>query len=98
MEHEGSGADTTYGTDDDVYNVNVFDVQMLTVIQVGATTDVLQGSQVVGGSSGATALIVEDQTGATHLKTYSLRGNFRVGETVFIDGIDAGTISFFYTY
>ena len=98
MEHEGTGTDTTYGTDDDVYNVNVFDVQMLTVIQVDASTDILQGSIVKGGTSGATALVLEDQTGATHLKTYGLRGRFRTGETLFIDGIDKGTIQYFYSY
>ena len=96
MEHEGTGTDTTYGTDDDVYNVNVFDVQ--DVIQVDASTDILQGSIVKGGTSGATALVLEDQTGATHLKTYGLRGRFRTGETLFIDGIDKGTIQYFYSY
>ena len=98
MEHDSTGTDTTYGTDDDRYNVNVFDVQMLTVLQVSASTDVLQGSQITGAESRASAIIVADQTGATHLNTYSLKGNFRDGEEVFIDGISKGTLTFSYTY
>jgi len=98
LEHTDLGPNGTYGGDDDIYKMNIFDIQMLTIIRVSANTTISQGSQIIGGTTGARCFIVASQTNATHLQTYQLEGNFSVGEKIFVDGVDKGTITHLHTF
>ena len=97
IEHVGTGADTSYGTGDDFYDMNIFDIQMLSVIELSGTTTIAQGSQIVS-ANGATALIVDTQTSTNDIVVYQVRGDFRVGEEIFVDGVSKGTITNYFHY
>ena len=51
-------ADNSFGNTDDQYKLNIFDVQLITVIELASNTTIAQGSIVKGKSSGATGLVV----------------------------------------
>lgn len=97
IEYAGN-LDSTFGDADDLWNLNIFDVQMLTIIQIGSAKTVTQGSVLVGASSRARAFVIENQTSATHLKVYQVQGKFRNNEEILLDGISIGTITRTHSY
>lgn len=98
MEHISNGPNGTYGDADDIYQMNIFDIQMFGILRLSAATTITQGSQIVGGTSGARCFIVDTQTSATHLKIYQQEGTFSVGESIFVDGIEKGVITHVHRY
>ncbi len=90
--------DGTFGSADDQYKLNLFDVQMITVIRLNSTETVAQGSVVVGATTGARAFVIDGITTADHLPVYQVEGTFEVGEMLTLDGQNLDTITHFYSY
>ena len=44
MEHTSDGDDTTFGNADDIYNTNIFDVQMFTILELASAVTIQAGS------------------------------------------------------
>ena len=97
IEHVGTGADTNFGTADDFYDMNIFDIQMLTILELDTAATIAQGSQVTT-ASGATALIVSSQSAATNIVVYQVKGTFKAGDTLFVDGVSQGEIEHVFSY
>lgn len=97
IEYVGSGSDTSYGTADDFYDMNLFDIQMLSVIELNSATTISQGSQIIS-AGGASALIVDTQTNSNDIVVYQVRGKFKVGEEIFVDGVSKGTVTAYFDY
>ena len=55
-----STPDATFGNTDDRYKLNLFDVQMITVMRLGGAANLSAGSLIVGKSSGARAYIIDN--------------------------------------
>ena len=90
--------DGTEGNADDRYKLNLFDVQMTTVIQLSANETIYQGSIVVGGTSGARAYVIDTITSSNDLPVYQVEGAFVEGETILVDGLAVQTISKVHSY
>jgi len=90
--------DNTFGNTDDRYKLNLFDVQMLTVIKLDSAVSITQGSILKGASSGATAYIVDTVASATTFNVYQTQGTFLAGEMLTLDGRNLDTIDSVYTY
>jgi len=90
--------DNTQGNSDDRYKMNLFDVQMITVVQLAATETLYQGSIVVGASSGARGYVIDTITASDDLPLYQVEGSFTEGETILVDGQAVQTISKVHTY
>jgi hypothetical protein len=88
----------TFGTADDQYKLNVFDVQMFTVLELATTQNISAGSIIKGLSSGATGLVVDAETADDHIQMYHVSGSFEASEMVQIDGINLDTIEKVYNY
>lgn len=90
--------DNTFGTSDDRYKLNIFDVQMLTVIELSSAVSIIQGAQLVGVSSGAKAYIVDTVSATDTFTVYQVEGNFLPNEMLTLDGRNLDTIAAVYTY
>ena len=62
--------DNVEGNTDDVYKLNIFDIQMITVLQLASAETISQGSIVVGASSGARAYVIDSTTADVDLPVY----------------------------
>jgi len=89
---------TTFGDADDKYKLNLFDVQMITVMTLGSAVTITQGSQLVGASSGARAYIVDTVTAGATFSVYQVEGTFLVGEMITVDGRNKDVVSQVHTY
>lgn len=85
--------DNVEGNTDDRYKLNIFDVQMITVLQLDTAKTISQGSIVVGQSSGARAYIIDTVTSDVDIPLYQLEGTFQEGESILVDGKVVETIS-----
>ncbi|AFB15365.1 hypothetical protein RW01021201_089 [Synechococcus phage S-RIM8] len=90
--------DNTFGNADDQYKLNVFDVQMFTVLQLDSAVTISAGSSIRGRSSGATALVVDAEVADDHIQIYHVSGNFEAGEMITLDGINLDTVAAVYNY
>ena len=90
--------DNTFGTTDDQYKLNLFDIQMITVMELATNQTIAAGSIIKGSSSGAIALVVDAETADDHIQVYQVEGAFEKGEMVSIDGINLDTIDNVYVY
>ena len=90
--------DNTFGTTDDQYKLNIFDIQMITVLELATAQTITAGSIIKGSSSGATALVVDAETADDHIQVYQVEGAFEKGEMVSINGINLDTIDNVYVY
>ena len=90
--------DTTFGTADDQYKLNIFDVQMFTVMTLSSTETISQGSLLVGANTGARGYIVNATTNSTDLLLYQVEGTFEKGEMLTLDGQNLDTIANFHEY
>jgi len=90
--------DGTYGTADDEYKINIFDVQLFTVIELASNATISAGSIVKGVSSGASGLVVDAESADDHIQLYHVSGYFESGEMVTVDGINLDTIEKVYDY
>ena len=97
LEHAGD-PDNTFGTADDVYKMNLFDVQMVTVLELDSAQSISQGSIVVGASSGARAYVVDAVASSDRVDVYQVEGKFAAGEMLTVDGLNLDTISITHTY
>ena len=88
---------TTFGDADDKYKLNLFDVQMFTILDLASAQTVGLGSVVTGVTSGAKGYVVAASTG-DHATLYSVEGNFQAGEMIQIDGINLDTITNVHVY
>ncbi len=88
----------TFGDADDRYKVNLFDIQMLTVLQIASSKTIQQGSVVQGSTSGAKGYLISAISGATHIPLYQVEGSFQDGESLLLDGELLDTISYVHTY
>lgn len=96
-EYNGSGADGVDATDDDFYNLYLFDVTMHTKLRLSASTTIDAGSMVVGKISGARGKLYVTPGSSTFtgqtLTLTDVQGVFRAGEVIQVDGRDKGTVS-----
>jgi len=90
--------DNVEGNNDDTYKLNIFDIQMITVLQLASAETISQGSIVVGASSGARAYVIDSTTSDVDLPVYQVEGKFQAGESLKVDGLDVTTISRLHTY
>ena len=88
---------TTFGDADDKYKLNLFDVQMFTILDLASAQTVGLGSVVTGVTSGAKGYVVSASTG-DHATLYAVEGNFQAGEMIQIDGINLDTITNVHVY
>ena len=96
---ENSGdPDNTFGNTDDRYKMNIFDIQMFTVLELATAVTIPAGSIVIGKSSGASGIVVDAETAEDHIQLYQVYGTFEKGEMVTLDGRNLDTIELFYTY
>ena len=93
-----SDPDGVFGNTDDQYKLNIFDVQLFTVLELDSAVTISAGSVVTGRSSGATGLIVDAETSDTHIQVYQVSGSFERGEMVHVDGINLDTTANVYNY
>ena len=93
-----SDPDSTFGNADDQYRLYVFDVQMITQLQLSSNVTVTQGSQIVGVTTGAKAFVINDVTNDADVAVYQVEGSFLEGEMLQIDGLNLDTISKKYNY
>ena len=91
-------ADNSFGNTDDQYKLNIFDVQLITVIELASNATIAQGSIVKGKSSGATGLVVSAEAAEDHIQLYQVAGFFEAGEMVTVDGINLDIIEKVYDY
>ena len=90
--------DTTFGTADDQYKLNIFDVQMFTVVTLSSNKTIAQGSLLVGANTGARGYIVDAITNSDDLILYQVEGTFEKGEMLTLDGESLDTIANFHEY
>ena len=90
--------DNTEGNSDDRYKLNLFDVQMITVLQLETAKTISQGSIVVGQTSGARAYIIDTVTADVDVPVYQVEGKFVEGESILVDGQVVETISKLHSY
>ena len=90
--------DNTFGNTDDQYKLNIFDVQMITVLELASAQNISAGSVIKGLSSGASGLVVDAETADDHIQIYQVSGSFEASEMVQIDGINLDTIEQVYNY
>ena len=84
---ENSGdPDNTFGNTDDRYKMNIFDIQMFTVLELATAVTIPAGSIVIGKSSGASGIVVDAETAEDHIQLYQVYGTFEKGEMVTLDG------------
>lgn len=93
-----SNPDGTFGNTDDQYKLNIFDVQMFSVLELDSAVTISAGSIVTGRSSGATGLVVDAETSETHIQIYQVSGSFESGEMVHVDNINLDIILNVYNY
>ena len=93
-----SNPDTTFGNTDDRYKLNLFDVQMVTTIQLNSAKTIAQGSIVVGATTGARGYLIDAVTAATHINLYQVEGTFAASEYLLLDGEQLDTITNVHTY
>ena len=98
IEHTSDGDNTTFGDADDTYNVNLFDIQMFTVLELASSVNISAGSLLVGATSGARAYLVDAISGSDHIKCYQVEGSFTVGEMVTVDNLNVDTIEVVHGY
>ena len=92
IEHSSKGTDTTFGNADDVYKATLFDIQMITVLELASTKTIAQGSLLTGASSGARGYIVDAASNIDHIDIYQVEGSFQEGEMLLLDGENIETI------
>ena len=97
-EHVSTGADAAYGSSDDRYQLNLFDVQMITALRFNSAQTISRGSQIVGRTSGARAFVIDDEISQQNIRVYQLEGVFQTGEMITVDGLNKDTITEQYTY
>ena len=97
FEHTGD-PDNTFGTADDTYKCNLFDIQMLTVLELASNQTISQGSLLIGASSGARAYLVDAVTTNDHITVYQVEGQFEVGEMINVDGENLDTLEVVHYY
>ena len=88
----------TFGNQTDRYKLNLFDVQMLTVLRIASAKSINSGSVVVGRTSGARAYVVSDLTSTQNIVVYQVEGVFQEGEMLTMDGLNLDTIDKSHTY
>ena len=88
---------STFGDADDRYKLNLFDIQMITVVQIASSKTIAQGSVVTGATTGAKGYIIAATT-SDHLQLYQVEGTFQKGESLLLDGELLDTISNTHTY
>ena len=88
---------TTFGDSDDRYKMNLFDIQMFTILDLASAQTIGLGSLVVGSTSGARGYVVNASTG-DHVTLYSVEGDFQSGEMITVDGLNKDTITNVYNY
>ena len=98
MEHTSDGDDTTFGNADDTYRMNLFDVQMFTVIELATAQTIDLGSLLVGQTSGARGYLVNALSSSDHATLYGVEGTFVVGEMIIVDGLNKDTIEVVHSY
>ena len=98
IEHTSDGDDTTFGNADDTYNVNMFDIQMFTILELASAVTISAGSLLVGATSGARGYLVDAISGSDHITCYQVEGAFIVGEMVTVDGLNVDTIEVAHNY
>ena len=83
--HEGTDTSNVY-TDASIWNLSMFDVKMFTKIGYSSHTGtVTNGDRLVGGTSGATAIIAYDNN-SNAIYVHDVNGQFQHGETVTSSG------------
>ena len=97
LEHIGD-PNNAFGDTDDRYKMNIFDIQMFTVLELASAVTIPAGSIVIGKSSGASGIVVDAETAEDHIQLYQVYGTFEKGEMVTLDGRNLDTIELFYTY
>ena len=97
LEHVGD-PDNNFGSADDQYKLNVFDVQMFTILELATAQTIAAGSLIIGATSGARAHLVNAITSDDTLIVYQVEGNFVEGEMVTIDGENVETINALHAY
>ena len=97
LEHIGD-PDNIFGTADDQYKLNIFDVQMFTILELATAQTIAAGSLVIGATSGARAYLVDAISADDTLIVYQVEGTFVEGEMVTVDGENVDTISALHNY
>ena len=77
--------DNVYNDTNDEYKVSLFDIQLKTVIEIEDSKEIVQGSILIGSTSRARAMVIDDQT-SDHLDVYQVQGSFIEGENIMFDG------------
>jgi hypothetical protein len=97
FENDSSGGDGVDSTDDDLYNMHLFDITMFTTLRLNASVTIEAGSLIIGKISGARGTIrVNPGTSSfvgQNLSLVDVQGIFRSGEVIQIDGRDKGTVN-----
>ena len=88
---------STFGDADDRYKLNLFDIQMITVVQIASSKTVSQGSVLTGMTSGAKGYIISATT-SSHFQLYQVEGTFQKGESLLLDGEVLDVISNTHVY
>ena len=97
MEHIAD-PNNTFGDSDDRYKLNIFDVQMFTILELTTNQTIDAGSLVIGASSGARGYLVNAVSADDHIDLYQVEGQFVDGEMLTVDGENLDTIEKNYTY
>jgi hypothetical protein len=97
FEHTGN-PDSTFGNADDTYKCNLFDIQMLTVLELASNQSISQGSLLIGASSGARAYLVDAIVSDDHIIVYQVEGQFELGEMINVDGENLDTLEAVHYY
>jgi len=97
MEHLGN-PDGTFGNTDDQYRLGLFDIQMITALQLDSSVSITQGSLVVGLTSGARGYVVNTVTTNNDILLYQVEGAFLEGEMLTADGLNLDSITHAYAY
>ena len=90
--------DQTFGNADDKYKLNIFDVQMFTLITLSSAKSIDQGSIIVGGTSGARGYIVNTVSSNDDWIVYQVEGTFAKSEMILLNGENVDTIADTHTY
>tara|TARA_R100000008_G_scaffold86394_1_gene79305 strand:+ start:563 stop:7789 length:7227 start_codon:yes stop_codon:yes gene_type:complete len=90
--------DNTFGNPDDKYKINIFDVQMFTLVTLASAKSVDQGSILVGGTSGARGYIVNTVSSNDDWILYQVEGTFVKGEMLLLNGENVDTIADVHSY
>ena len=97
LEHVGD-PDQVFGNADDQYKLNIFDVQMFSVLELSTAQTIPAGSLVVGATTGARAHLVNAISNDDTLIVYQIEGTFAQGEMVTVDGENVETINALHNY